>query len=133
MLAQAKELGKQLLLPVDIVVAVEFRDGAASHVINYLKAFLKGMKGWICGPKRLRRGSLLLQKARTIFWNGPVGVFQFPSFAIGTKGLAQIVASCKGSFSIVGGGDSIAALEQAGLPRCHLTRLLGGWRFPGVY
>lgn len=114
-LTQAKELGKQLLLPIDIVVAAEFQEGAASRVIELSQGIPEGYQGMDIGAKTLEAWKPVLQKARTIFWNGPVGVFEFPSFAIGTKSLAQIVASCKDAFSIVGGGDSIAALEQAGL------------------
>lgn len=114
-MAEAKELGKQLLLPVDIVVATEFRDGAAFQIIELEKGIPEGYQGMDIGAKTIEAWKPVLQQARTIFWNGPVGVFEFSSFAVGTRGLAHIVASCSRAFSIVGGGDSIAAIEQAGL------------------
>jgi phosphoglycerate kinase len=70
------------------------------------------------GPGSVARFTKLLANAQTIFWNGPMGVFEFPAFAAGTKGLAEVIAAAtaKGAFSVVGGGDSAAAVRALGLP-----------------
>jgi phosphoglycerate kinase len=70
------------------------------------------------GPGSVVRFTKLLANAQTIFWNGPMGVFEFPAFAAGTKGLAEVIAAAtgKGAFSVVGGGDSAAAVRALGLP-----------------
>jgi phosphoglycerate kinase len=111
----AQKSGKTLLLPVDIVVASEFRDGSPSKIVSARDGIPDGYQGMDIGAKTIEQWTPVLAQAKTIFWNGPVGVFEFPSFATGTRALAQAIASCKSAFSIVGGGDSIAALEQAGL------------------
>jgi phosphoglycerate kinase len=70
------------------------------------------------GPGTVIRFTKLLSNAETIFWNGPMGVFEFPAFAAGTKGVAEVIAAAtaKGAFSVVGGGDSAAAVRALGLP-----------------
>ncbi len=111
----AKELGKHIYFPLDLVVASEWKDGAPSQVIDVQEGIPPGFQGMDIGPKTIALWKPVLEAARTIFWNGPVGVFEFSAFAKGTQALAQIVAGCKQAFTVVGGGDSIAALEQAGL------------------
>ena len=71
------------------------------------------------GPGSVKRFTALLSNAKTIFWNGPMGVFEFPAFAAGTKGVAEaiVAATGKGAFSVVGGGDSAAAVRQLACPR----------------
>lgn len=112
---EAKNLGKKTYFPLDLVIAQEFKEGASYSVIDIQDGIPSGFQGMDIGPKTIELWKPVLEAARTIFWNGPVGVFEFPSFAKGTKAIAQIVAGCKNAFSVVGGGDSIAALEQAGL------------------
>lgn len=118
MLGEAKSIlqgSKKVFLPLDIVVASDFKNDAPSKLIDASQGIPEGFQGMDIGPKTLEAWKPILNKAKTIFWNGPVGVFEFPAFAKGTQALASIVASCKQAFSVVGGGDSIAALEQAGL------------------
>lgn len=112
---EAKDSGKKLLLPIDMVVTKEFKDDSPSNIIDATQGIPDGFEGMDIGPKTLLVWKPILEAAKTIFWNGPVGVFEFPSFAKGTRNVANIVAGCKNAFSVVGGGDSIAALEQAGL------------------
>jgi 3-phosphoglycerate kinase len=112
---EAKGLGKKTYFPLDLVVASEFKDGAPSKVINIQNGIPEGFEGMDIGPMTVELWKPVLEAARTIFWNGPVGVFEFPTFAKGTQAIAHIIAGCKRAFTVVGGGDSIAALEQAGL------------------
>ncbi|OGO40673.1 MAG: phosphoglycerate kinase, partial [Chloroflexi bacterium RBG_16_57_9] len=67
------------------------------------------------GPKTIERFQATLENARTVVWNGPMGVFEFPRFAAGTVAIARALANLKGATTIIGGGDSAAAVEQAGL------------------
>ncbi|HEY1843045.1 MAG TPA: phosphoglycerate kinase [Mycobacterium sp.] len=104
-------------LPVDIVVADEFAADSPSEVVA-ADAIPEGKIGLDIGPGSVARFTKLLSNAETIFWNGPMGVFEFPAFAAGTKGVAEAVAAAtaKGAFSVVGGGDSAAAVRALGLP-----------------
>ena len=113
--AQAKTQGKLLVLPVDLVVASSFEDASPSKVVALQSGIPDGFHGMDIGPKTVVGWEPILKGAKTIFWNGPVGVFEFSSFAKGTQAIAKIVAECKQAFTVVGGGDSVAALEQAGL------------------
>jgi phosphoglycerate kinase len=111
----AKTLGKRLVLPVDLVVASAFEDTAPSKTVDFRGGIPDGFQGMDIGPKTVTAWKPILEGAKTIFWNGPVGVFEMPSFAKGTQAIAQIVAGCTQAFTVVGGGDSVAALEGAGL------------------
>jgi phosphoglycerate kinase len=104
-------------LPVDIVVADEFAADSPSKVVA-ADAIPEGKIGLDIGPGSVIRFTKLLSNAETIFWNGPMGVFEFPAFAAGTKGVAEVIAAAtaKGAFSVVGGGDSAAAVRELGLP-----------------
>lgn len=103
-------------LPVDIVAAAEFAAGSASEIVA-ADQIPKDKMGLDIGPESVRRFTTLLSNAKTIFWNGPMGVFEFPAFAVGTKGVAEaiVAATGKGAFSVVGGGDSAAAVRALGL------------------
>ena len=104
-------------LPVDIVVADRFVADSPSEVVA-ADAIPEGKMGLDIGPGSVIRFTKLLGNAETIFWNGPMGVFEFPAFAAGTKGVAEVIATAtaKGAFSVVGGGDSAAAVRALGLP-----------------
>ena len=100
-------------LPVDIVVADKFAADAEPETVASDR-IPDGKMGLDIGPESVKRFTALLSNAKTVFWNGPMGVFEFPAFADGTKGVAEaiITATSKGAFSVVGGGDSAAAVRQ---------------------
>jgi phosphoglycerate kinase len=104
-------------LPVDIVVAEKFDADAPSQLVA-ADSIPDGTIGLDIGPGSVRRFTTLLSNAKTIFWNGPMGVFEFPAFAAGTRGVAEAIATAtgRGAFSVVGGGDSAAAVRALNLP-----------------
>ncbi len=114
-------------LPVDIVVADEFAADSPAQTVT-VDAIPDDKIGLDIGPESVRRFTALLSNAKTIFWNGPMGVFEFPAFAPGTKGAAEaiIAATRKGTFSVVGGGDSAAAVRQLGLPEDGFSHISTG-------
>ena len=112
---QAKASKKPLFLPLDLVVASAFEEDAPSKTVAVGDGISDGFEGMDIGPKTVAAWKPVLEAAKTIFWNGPVGVFEFPSFAKGTQAIAKIVAGCTQAYTVVGGGDSVAALEQTGL------------------
>ena len=130
-------------LPVDIVVADEFAADATPETVR-ADQIPEGKMGLDIGPGSVERFTNLLSNARTVFWNGPMGVFEVPSFAAGTKGVAEaiIAATGKGAFSVVGGGDSAAAVRQLGLPADGFSHIstgggasleyLEGKKLPGI-
>jgi phosphoglycerate kinase len=101
-------------LPVDVVGAAEFTAGAESRVCGY-DGLPDGWLGLDIGPETRKRFAERLAEARTIFWNGPMGVFEWPRFAEGTKAVAEAVAANEAAFSVVGGADSVRALNELGL------------------
>ncbi len=109
--------GDVIHLPVDIVVAEKFAADSPPERVA-ADEIPDGTMGLDIGPGSVQRFTTLLSNAKTIFWNGPMGVFEFPAFADGTKGVAEAIigATTKGAFSVVGGGDSAAAVRQLGLP-----------------
>jgi phosphoglycerate kinase len=113
----ARELIKagktRLRLPVDVVIADAFEDGAQSKTMA-MGPVPDGWRILDIGPETVSAYRKALQGAGTIVWNGPMGVFEFPNFAKGTFAMAQAVAE-SGAISIVGGGDSVAAINQSGL------------------
>jgi len=113
MLATAQERGVQLLLPSDVVVAREISDDAETRVVP-ADAIPDGWKGLDIGPDSVAAFAAALSNAETVFWNGPMGVFEVAPFANGTKGVAEAVASSPG-MTVVGGGDSAAAVRQLGM------------------
>jgi phosphoglycerate kinase len=119
--------GDVIHLPVDIVVADEFVADSPSQIVPGDR-IPDGKIGLDIGPGSVQRFSALLSNAKTIFWNGPMGVFEFPAFAAGTKGVAEaiIAATAKGAFSVVGGGDSAAAVRLLGLPEDGFSHISTG-------
>jgi phosphoglycerate kinase len=101
-------------LPVDVVGAAEFAADAESRVCGF-DGLPEGWLGLDIGPETRKRFAERLAGARTIFWNGPMGVFEWPRFADGTKAVAEAVAANDGAFSVVGGADSVRALNELGL------------------
>lgn len=104
-------------LPRDVVVADKFAADAESKVVA-ADEIPDGWLGLDIGPESVKRFAALLTEARTVFWNGPMGVFEFEKFAAGTRGVAEaiVTATGKGAFTVVGGGDSAAAVRALGLP-----------------
>ena len=102
-----------VLLPSDVVAAESFDADAASQIAP-ADAVPEGWLGLDIGPDAREEFAAVISSARTIFWNGPMGVFEWPRFAEGTKAVARAVAACDG-FTVVGGGDSVRAVEEAGL------------------
>lgn len=122
-----EEYGDVIHLPVDIVVASAFSADSEPETVAAEKIPVDKM-GLDIGPESVRRFSALLSNARTIFWNGPMGVFEFPAFSAGTKGVAEAIirATAKGAFSVVGGGDSAAAVRLLGLPEDGFSHISTG-------
>ena len=112
-LADAKTKGVKFLLPVDSIETQEFKAGAATQ-ISALNSVSDGWAGVDIGPKTIELYNAEIASAGTVLWNGPVGVFEIPEFAVGTKSVGEAVANSKAK-SIVGGGDSVTAVKQFGL------------------
>jgi len=111
-------------LPPDIVVAAELTDDAQTQVVA-ADAIPPGTKGLDIGPAAVAAFSAVLADAQTVFWNGPMGVFEVAPFAAGTKGVAEAVAACPG-LSVVGGGDSAAAVRVLGLDAGSFSHISTG-------
>jgi len=137
----AKELiaasGDKLMLPLDHVVASELKAGAENQVVDYIP---DGKMALDIGPKTIAEYSKVIAGARTIIWNGPMGVFEMPPFDKGTVAIAKAVAT-SGAVSVVGGGDSEKAVKSAGVADkiSHIStgggaslEFLGGVELPGV-
>ena len=114
-LAKAKAKGVEVHLPIDVVAADAFDNNAKTQVVP-VNAIPDGWEGLDAGPKTLENIKSVLLKSKTILWNGPIGVFEMPNFAKGTIAVGDYVAEAtkKGAFSLVGGGDSVAAVKQFG-------------------
>lgn len=115
----------KLHLPLDTVIANGFRDDATSKVIQVGEPIPKEWQGMDIGPKTTAAWITDLQKAATIFWNGPLGVFEFPHFAKGTQEIAQAMGNLK-AITIVGGGDSVAAINALGIQKKFTHLSTGG-------
>lgn len=133
--------GKELLLPVDVVAAPSADDdgasGAAVYDVDEVPSHLAIVD---VGPRTIDRYARVIRDAKTIFWNGPVGVFEVPAFANGTRRIAELMAQ-SGATTVVGGGESVQAVEEAGLAdkMTHVStgggaslELLEGRELPGV-
>jgi phosphoglycerate kinase len=110
---EANPLPFDVVLPRDVVAASAFEEDAETRVVPY-DALLDGWLGLDIGPETRRDFAERVSRARTVFWNGPMGVFEWPRFAEGTKALAEAVAAVDG-FTVVGGADSARALQELGL------------------
>jgi phosphoglycerate kinase len=115
----------KIFLPEDLVIADAFDNSAHTKTIPLNSGIPNGWQGVDIGPKTVDVWSKKLQTAASIFWNGPLGVFEMPNFAKGTKAIAQTLANSK-ALTIVGGGDSIAAIEQTGLAKKFTHLSTGG-------
>ena len=131
------EAGSKLMLPVDHVVAAELKAGVEAHVADSVPM---GMMGLDIGPKTIAAYEQVISGAKTVIWNGPMGVFETPPFDKGTVALAKAVAA-SGAVSVVGGGDSEQAIKSAGVSDkiSHIStgggaslEFLAGIELPGV-
>jgi phosphoglycerate kinase len=115
-LSLAKEKNVQIHLPVDVIAANSFSNEAETKIIN-INEIPDGWQGLDAGPKSLESIEKVILASKTILWNGPLGVFEMPNFANGTIQLGNFIAEAtqNGAFSLVGGGDSVAAVKQFGL------------------
>ena len=123
-MAQAKDAGVELLLPVDVVIADEF---SAEAKVQCVPSDLipTGWRGLYIGPKTAALFTSKIADAQTVVWNGPMGVFEMPPFATGTQKVAEAVAAAPG-VSVVGGGDSAAAIRILGLPESAFSHISTG-------
>ncbi len=112
-IAKAESNGVQLMIPTDTVVADEFSDDANQKVCGVME-IPDGWMGLDIGPETIEAFSKVIQSSKTILWNGPMGVFEFPNFAKGTREIAYAIAKATsmGTYSLVGGGDSVAAINK---------------------
>jgi phosphoglycerate kinase len=142
LLADARAKNFKLQLPVDHVVAPAFKADAPAKTVSVAETPAEQM-GLDIGPQTVAAYATEISRAKTILWNGPMGVFEMPAFAAGTLAIAKAVAAATGAgaTSIVGGGDSVAAVQQAGVAGAisHIStgggaslEFLGGAKLPGV-
>jgi phosphoglycerate kinase len=140
-MAKAEANGVRLLLPVDNVIAEKFAPDAKSKIYEAGGEYPQGWMGLDIGPKTIELFSKEIADASTIVWNGPMGVFEMPAFAVGTTKIAKAVAANQDAISIVGGGDSVSAVKKAGVAEqiTHIStgggaslEFLEGKKLPGV-
>jgi phosphoglycerate kinase len=140
-LSKAKAKGVRLMLPVDNILADNFAADAKTQDWDTSKDFPQDWQGLDIGPKTVKQIEEVIATAKTIVWNGPAGVFEFPKFAVGTNAIAQAVAANRTATSIIGGGDSVSAINQAGVADriTHIStgggaslEFLEGKKLPGV-
>jgi phosphoglycerate kinase len=138
-LRRAENKGIPIVLPEDVVAAPAPEAGARKETVPADRV-PKGLRGLDVGPRTVEEFTRVLSEARTVFWNGPMGVFELEPFALGTRGVAQAVAGID-AFTVVGGGDSVAAIRRLGFQDAidHLStgggaslEFLEGKTLPGV-
>jgi phosphoglycerate kinase len=140
--AKAKEKGVELLLPTDVVVADNFAADANAQTVS-VDAIPDGWMGLDIGPDSVKVFQEALKSCKSVIWNGPMGVFEFDKFAVGTEAIARTLAELtpSGVTTIIGGGDSVAAVEKVGLAEAmsHIStgggaslELLEGKVLPGI-
>ena len=122
-----EEFGSKLVLPVDLVAAASFAADADNKIVP-LTDIPEGWMSLDVGPETVKKYAEVLATAKTVFWNGPMGVFEFAAFANGTRGVAEAIinATKAGAFSVVGGGDSAAAVRQLGLDEAGFSHISTG-------
>ncbi|MGN1382603.1 MAG: phosphoglycerate kinase [Eubacterium sp.] len=139
LMKEAKDAGVEMLLPVDIVCADKFDNDANTKVVPY-NQIPSDMEGLDVGPETVKLYGEKIRNAATVVWNGPMGVFEMDNFAKGTNGIAEAMAECPGT-TIIGGGDSAAAVRKAGLAdkMTHIStgggaslEFLEGKKLPGI-
>ena len=139
MIEKAKKKNVRLLLPVDTAIGNEFKADCEKKIVP-VDAIPDGWMGLDIGPETVKLFSDAIKSAKTVVWNGPMGVFEFEAFAEGTKAVAKALAE-SGAVTIVGGGDSAAAVEQLGFAdkMTHIStgggaslEFLEGRELPGV-
>ncbi|MBN1602308.1 MAG: phosphoglycerate kinase [Chitinispirillaceae bacterium] len=139
-LAKAAQMGVKILLPVDHVITETFGADVPSKVIDIID-IEDGWMGMDVGPKSIAAFEEALKGAKTVFWNGPMGVFEFPKFAAGTQAIANTLAELQGATTVIGGGDSVSAVKKAGVAdkMSHIStgggaslELVEGKELPGV-
>ncbi len=123
-LAEAAERGVEIVLPVDLVGAAEFAPDA-EHEVYAVADFPADREGVDMGPATRELYRAKLADAATVFWNGPVGVFEFPAFSAGTRAVAQAIAALP-ALTVVGGGDSAAAVRTLGVPEDQFSHISTG-------
>jgi 3-phosphoglycerate kinase len=139
LMEEAKAKGVKLMLPVDTKVGKEFDPNTESKVVKYTE-IPDGWEGYDIGTETIEIYSKELQNAKTVIWNGPLGLFEFDQFAVGTNSIAKVLAEVN-AIKIIGGGDSAAAIEKAGLAEkfTHIStgggaslEFLEGKKLPGI-
>ena len=139
LMEKAKSKGVKFMLPVDTKVGKEFAPDTESKVVSYTD-IPEGWEGFDIGPETIKLYSEELKNAKTVIWNGPVGLFEFDQFAVGTNEIAKALANID-AIKIIGGGDSAAAIEKAGLAEkfTHIStgggaslEFLEGKKLPGI-
>ncbi len=140
LMEKAKAKGVKLMLPIDTKVGKEFKEDTESKTVSY-KEIPDGWEGFDIGDETIKMYEEELAKAKTVIWNGPVGLFEFDQFAIGTNSIAKFLGDMQGVTTIIGGGDSAAAIEKLGIGDkfTHIStgggaslEFLEGKKLPGV-
>ena len=140
LIKKAKEKNVKLVLPVDNVIADEFSPDANTKIVDSDK-ILEGWEGLDIGPKTVELFKEELKNAKTVIWNGPLGLFEYEKFANGTRKIANVLANLEDCITIIGGGDSAAAVEKMGLAdkMTHIStgggaslEFLEGKKLPGI-
>lgn len=140
LMQKAKDKGVKMLLPLDNKIGKEFKPDTESKVVKYSE-IPDGWEGFDIGPETIKLYTEELQKAKTVLWNGPVGLFEFDQFAVGTNAIANCLANLTDCTTIIGGGDSAAAVTKAGLANkmSHIStgggaslEFIEGKKLPGI-
>ena len=140
LMEKAKAKGVKLMLPLDTKIGKEFSADTESKTVKYTE-IPDGWEGFDIGAETIKMYEEELSKAKTVIWNGPVGLFEFEQFAIGTNSIAKFLGSLEGVTTIIGGGDSAAAIEKLGIGEkfTHIStgggaslEFLEGKKLPGV-
>ena len=136
---KAKQKGVKLLLPVDTKIGKEFKEDTESKIVKWTE-IPADWEGFDIGPETIKMFIEELETAKTVVWNGPLGLFEFEQFAIGTNAIAKALAELDAT-TIIGGGDSAAAVKKAGLEdkMTHIStgggaslEFLEGKKLPGI-